>query len=214
MIITLKNQKVTVAANDYEIIGATGRIFYTNIRQTMRGTDSAATASALATHDGKLDTVDTNVDAILVDTGTTIPAQISGLNDVSSSDVQTACDAAITANSDINTIDTNVDAILVDTGTTLPAQISGLNDLSAAEVNTEMVDVLTVDTYSQVGQETPAGRLGPKTLDPVNGGLCSGGHSPPRVADGCSLRTPRSPGSMGMGNGGVRPTGNGASPIG
>jgi len=36
----------------------------------MRGTDNAATAAALTTHDGKLDTVDTNVDSILADTGT------------------------------------------------------------------------------------------------------------------------------------------------
>lgn len=38
----------------------------------MRGTDSAATAAALAT-------VDTNVDAILVDTGTTLPASIAAV---------------------------------------------------------------------------------------------------------------------------------------
>lgn len=53
----------------------------TTTNSDMRGTDNAALASALSTHDGKLDTVDTNVDAILVDTGTTIPAQISALND-------------------------------------------------------------------------------------------------------------------------------------
>jgi len=41
--ITLKSQKITVSANDYEITDATGRIFYTEIRQTMRGTDSANT---------------------------------------------------------------------------------------------------------------------------------------------------------------------------
>ncbi len=127
--VTFKSQKVTVAANDYEIIGTTGRMFYTSIRQTMRGTDSAAlasvctesrlaeldagnlpadiaaiptaadnraemdsnstqlttiagdvanidgaamrgtdnaaTASALSTHDGKLDTVDSNVDTVV-----------------------------------------------------------------------------------------------------------------------------------------------------
>ncbi len=44
------------------------------IPTTMRGTDNAATATALAT-------VDSNVDAILVDTGTTLPNQITGLND-------------------------------------------------------------------------------------------------------------------------------------
>ena len=36
-----------------------------------------ATTSALATHDGKLDTVDSNVDAVLLDTGTTIPGTIT-----------------------------------------------------------------------------------------------------------------------------------------
>lgn len=44
--ITFKSQKITVAANDFEIVGATGRMFYTSIRQTMRGTDSASTHSA------------------------------------------------------------------------------------------------------------------------------------------------------------------------
>lgn len=43
--ITLKSQKITVSANDYEITDATGRIFYTSIRQTMRGTDSAYTGT-------------------------------------------------------------------------------------------------------------------------------------------------------------------------
>ena len=55
----------------------------TTTNTDMRGTDSAATAANLAT-------VDSNVDAILVDTSTTIPAQISGLNDLSSADVDTA----------------------------------------------------------------------------------------------------------------------------
>ena len=38
--------------------------------------------SALSAIDGKIDTIDSIVDGILVDTGTTIPAQISGLNDL------------------------------------------------------------------------------------------------------------------------------------
>ncbi len=41
--ITFKSQKITVAANDYEITDATGWIFQTSIRQTMRGTDGANT---------------------------------------------------------------------------------------------------------------------------------------------------------------------------
>ena len=43
--VTMKSVKVTVAANDYEIIGSTGRMFYTSIRQTMRGTDGANTTT-------------------------------------------------------------------------------------------------------------------------------------------------------------------------
>lgn len=34
--------------------------------------------------------------------------------------------------------------------------VGALNDLSAAEVNAEMLDVLTVDTFAQPGQESPA----------------------------------------------------------
>ncbi len=65
----------------------------------MRGTDSAATAAALATHDGKLDAVDANVDSVLVDTATTIPTQISGLNNISTSQVNAEVDNAL---ADIN----------------------------------------------------------------------------------------------------------------
>ena len=41
--ITFKNQKITVAANDYDITDGTGWIFQTSIRQSMRGTDGANT---------------------------------------------------------------------------------------------------------------------------------------------------------------------------
>lgn len=40
----------------------------TTTNTDMRGTDSAALASALTAHDGKLDTVDANIDAVLLDT--------------------------------------------------------------------------------------------------------------------------------------------------
>lgn len=43
--VTFKSQLITVAANDHVISDATGRSFYTNIRQTMRGTDGAALAT-------------------------------------------------------------------------------------------------------------------------------------------------------------------------
>ena len=92
---------------------------------------SLATASALATVDG-------NVDSVLVDTGTTIPATLSTI-DGKVDTVDTVADAikAVTDNlpdsgalsslataSALATVDGNVDAVLVDTGTTLPATLS------------------------------------------------------------------------------------------
>ncbi|NIA67781.1 hypothetical protein HBA54_04185 [Pelagibius litoralis] len=73
-----------------------------------------ATAAALAA-------VDTNVDAILVDTGTTIPAQITGLNDPTAAAIADAVwDEAqsghVTAGS-FGEIATEIAAILADTGT-------------------------------------------------------------------------------------------------
>ncbi len=58
--------------------------------------DAAATQASLTSVDGKVDTIDTNVDSILVDTGTTIPAQISALNDLSAAQVNAEVDTALT----------------------------------------------------------------------------------------------------------------------
>lgn len=74
---------------------------------------------------------------ILTDTGTTIPASISGLNDLSAGDVRTAIGLS-SANLDtqLSAIDTVVDAILEDTGATIPGLVASLNDLSAADIRT------------------------------------------------------------------------------
>ena len=85
----MDNNSTRLAAIETDTTGINGAV--------MRGTDSAATATALAT-------VDSNVDAILVDTGTTIPGTIT-------------------------TVDANVDAILVDTGTTLPATLATIDGI-------------------------------------------------------------------------------------
>lgn len=47
--ITFKSQKITVSANDYEIADGTGRLFYSEIRQTMRGTNGANTTAPPST---------------------------------------------------------------------------------------------------------------------------------------------------------------------
>jgi len=93
---------------------------------------SLATSSALAT-------VDSNVDAILVDTGTTIPAQISGLNDLSAAEVNAECDTAIADASlataaDLVTVDGVVDAIKVKTDS-LNFGISGKVDANITHIN-------------------------------------------------------------------------------
>lgn len=91
-------------------------------------------------------TVDGNVDAILVDTGTTLPAQITSDTD--------AIDSALV------TIDSNVDAILVDTDTTIPGLISGLNDPTAAAVADAVWD-------EALSGHTTAGSAGAGLIDAV-----------------------------------------------
>lgn len=109
-----------------------------------------------------VDMVDGNVDSILVDTGTTLPAQITALNDVSTADIDArlaAYDgptrAELTSDKDeiiteinanegkIDTIDSNVDAILVDTNELQTNQGSwltatGFSTHSAANVRSEI----------------------------------------------------------------------------
>ena len=81
------------------------------------------------TLDGKIDTIDGIVDAILVDTGTTIPATIA-------------------------TVDTVVDSILVDTGTTLPATLDTIDNF----LDTEIAAILA-DTNELQGDWVNGGRL-------------------------------------------------------
>jgi hypothetical protein len=72
---------------------------------------------------GLLATIDTVVDDILADTGTTIPALLSTID----SNVDAILvDTATTIPGLLSTIDTVVDAILVDTGTSIPALFSSI----------------------------------------------------------------------------------------
>ncbi len=71
--VTFKNQKITVAANDYEITGSDGWIVQTYVRESMRGTDSAALATVCTeTRLAELDSgnMPSDIDSILADTGT------------------------------------------------------------------------------------------------------------------------------------------------
>jgi hypothetical protein len=82
--------------------------------------------STLSTIEGKVDTVDSNVDSVLADTGTSLPSTLS------------------TIESKIDTVDNNVDAVLVDTGTSLPTTLSTIEGkVDTVDTN---VDSVLVDT--------------------------------------------------------------------
>lgn len=74
---------------------------------------------------GDIATIDTVVDSVLVDTGTTLPASITALNDISSADVNSACDTALT----------DYDA---PTKAELDSGLLGLNDPTAVAIRTEI----------------------------------------------------------------------------
>lgn len=67
--------------------------------------------------------IETDIPAVLVDTGTTIPGSLTTIDTVVDSIL---VDTGTTLPATLTTIDTVVDSILVDTGTTLPASISAV----------------------------------------------------------------------------------------
>jgi hypothetical protein len=93
--------------------------------------------------------VDGVVDAILVDTGTTLPATLG-----TPAGASIAADIAA-VDADLATVDTNVDAILVDTGTTLPATLSGIEGkVDTVDTNVDAILADTADMQPKLG--TPA----------------------------------------------------------
>ncbi|MCO4819802.1 MAG: hypothetical protein KC517_09270 [Bacteroidetes bacterium] len=83
--ITLKNQLVTVAANAYEIIGATGRLFYTNIRQ-----NNATISTAISSIDTKLGTpTDTDVSTDIANVQTVVDANNVAIGNITNTGAAT-----------------------------------------------------------------------------------------------------------------------------
>lgn len=80
----------------------------------MRGTDNALLAASYTAPDNA------SISAILVDTGTTIPAQISALNDITAADVWSSVTRTLTSGANIS--------LAKGVG------LTGLNDISAADV--------------------------------------------------------------------------------
>src|SRR3990167_1108863 len=104
---------------------------------------SGTTVKTATDVETKVDTVDTNVDAILVDTGTTLQAELDAIEaavitnaagvdiaaDIIALKAETAAilvDTGTTLDAALAVVDGNVDAILVDTGTTLQAELDGI----------------------------------------------------------------------------------------
>ena len=103
----------------------------------------------IAGYNGRLEIQNmTSVDLLVVtgDVQLTLNANCSGGTMYCSGDVK------VTDNSGNITFISGVTAeILSDTSTTIPGLIDSLQDLSAEEVNAEIIDVLTVDTFVEVG---------------------------------------------------------------
>lgn len=94
---------------------------------------------------------DDTLDAILVDTGTTIPASLAVIDtNVDQIEVAVITNAAGTdISADVAAVKVDTAAILVDTGTTLPGDISGLNDFNPTTdtvANVTLVATTTTNT--------------------------------------------------------------------
>ena len=98
-----------------------------------------ADVSALATA-ANLATVDSNVDAILVDTGTDLPALIADVPTVSEFNARTLASSSYATALSLGITDGKVSAILTDTSTTIPDQITALNDLNSTQVENAVWD--------------------------------------------------------------------------
>ncbi len=101
--------------------------------------------SRFDTLDSSLTTIDSNVDAVLVDTGTTLPATLATIDGIVDAIL---VDTGTTLPASLSTIDSNVDAILVDTGTTLPGTLSTIE--GKIDTIDTVVDAILVDTDSTI----------------------------------------------------------------
>ncbi len=89
--ITFKSQSITADSNVHEVTGSGGVIFQTFVREAAGGGSGPSAADIRA----EIDANSTQLAAIVQDTGTDIPAQISALNDLSAADVNTEVDTAL-----------------------------------------------------------------------------------------------------------------------
>ena len=116
--------------------------------------NAAAGASYASANTTALTTIDGIVDAILVDTGTTLNDKIDVIDGIVDSIL---VDTGTTLDGKINTVDTVVDAIkvaadaiLVDTGTTIPATLAAGIDVLSIAGNTNAATLLSLTAKQMV----------------------------------------------------------------
>jgi len=156
--VTFQNQKITVAANDYEITGSDGWVFHTFIREAMRGTDGANTTvpDAAGTAAGLHATTDAAISAVQSDV-TTIAADVENIDGDAMRGTDgantTVPDAAGTAAALHATTDGKIDAVQGDV-TVIAADVAGLDgdamrgtDNAALEANVEGHVTTSLTTY-------------------------------------------------------------------
>lgn len=129
--------------------------------------DASVVAGLIAGVEAKVDTVDTVVDAIKAKTdqlafttASRVDAQVFGMQPDTVTASALAADAVAEINATVDVAladyDAPTHAELVSEINDVQADIAAMENLSAAQVNAEMVDVLTVDTYAEPGQGSPA----------------------------------------------------------
>jgi hypothetical protein len=104
-----------------------------------------------------LDGLDTNVSAILVDTGEIGTAGVGLSNIPWNADWDTEVQSEVT--DALNAYDPPTRAELTSDIGTVTTAISGLENISAADVNAQVVDVLNTDTFAEPGQGTPGATI-------------------------------------------------------
>ena len=135
----------------YDALFATSSLGYAGITE-LAAVDTVVDSILVdtgTTLPASLSTIDTNVDAILVDTGTTLPASL-GIIDTNVDAI--LVDTGTTLPASLSTIDTNVDSILLDTGTTLPASLA-IIDTNVDDIETAvnaLNDVSTTEVNTEV----------------------------------------------------------------
>ena len=178
--------------SDFSITATTGTVTAEDVTLAAATHTGAVipTVSTLTGHTAQTADHTANIAAILVDTGTTLPATIATIDGIvdtiliDTADLQANQGAWATAtgfatSGALATVDGNVDAILVDTDTTIPALIAGVPTTAEFEARTPTAAQLAYITANSatgmpVTFTTAGGGTTTAVLNNVDGASASG----------------------------------------